>query len=209
MESNGAKNRIHISKETADLLTKAGKDHWFIAREDKIVAKGKGELQTYWLNVINRYASSNESTYTGSDVSFTCADGIDFDEGEDVTPQAEHMLSEKYQRLVSWIADVLTHLLKEIQSKREANSVKEESASELRALEQSTLSHESVVMDELVDIIRLPDCNGSIRKKEQGEINLSPRANEQLHDYLTVLASLYRDNAFHNLEHVSPLLFWY
>lgn len=39
---------VHISKETADLVTQAGKGHWLTMREDKIVAKGKGEMQTYW-----------------------------------------------------------------------------------------------------------------------------------------------------------------
>jgi class 3 adenylate cyclase len=49
MESNGAKGRIHISQTTADELTERGKSHWLTPRDDKIVAKGKGEMQTYWL----------------------------------------------------------------------------------------------------------------------------------------------------------------
>ena len=53
IESTGKKNRIHISKETADLLKEAGKSHWVSLREDKVHAKGKGELVTYWLNVAN------------------------------------------------------------------------------------------------------------------------------------------------------------
>jgi len=49
MESNGMKHRIHASQETADLLIAAGKCHWITPREEKIVAKGKGELQTFWV----------------------------------------------------------------------------------------------------------------------------------------------------------------
>jgi class 3 adenylate cyclase len=49
MESNGMKGRLHVSQTTADELTKAGKSHWLIPREDLVVAKGKGEMQTYWL----------------------------------------------------------------------------------------------------------------------------------------------------------------
>ena len=48
MESNGVPGRIHLSKETASALRKAGKEHWLVTREDKIVAKGKGELETYY-----------------------------------------------------------------------------------------------------------------------------------------------------------------
>jgi class 3 adenylate cyclase len=47
MESNGAPHKIHVSQETADELTAKGKASWISPREDKIVAKGKGELQTY------------------------------------------------------------------------------------------------------------------------------------------------------------------
>jgi hypothetical protein len=43
MEQNGIRDRIHLSKETADLVTKAGKGKWLVPREDKIVAKGKGK----------------------------------------------------------------------------------------------------------------------------------------------------------------------
>jgi hypothetical protein len=42
MESNGEREKIHISEQTADQLRKAGKEDWFTARADKIIAKGKG-----------------------------------------------------------------------------------------------------------------------------------------------------------------------
>jgi class 3 adenylate cyclase len=43
IESAGTRNRVHISKETADLLKAQGKGHWTIPRKDKIQAKGKGK----------------------------------------------------------------------------------------------------------------------------------------------------------------------
>lgn len=51
MESNGVKGRIQCSEELADLLIAHGKGKWLTQREDKIVAKGKGELTTYWLEI--------------------------------------------------------------------------------------------------------------------------------------------------------------
>jgi class 3 adenylate cyclase len=48
MESNGAPNRIQMSEETAKLIQQAGKSHWLEERSDKVDAKGKGEMQTYW-----------------------------------------------------------------------------------------------------------------------------------------------------------------
>ena len=49
MESNGRGGHIHASQETAYELIRKGKVDWIVPREDKIVAKGKGELQTYWV----------------------------------------------------------------------------------------------------------------------------------------------------------------
>lgn len=40
IESSGAKNKIHLSEETAQLLADAGKKHWIRKREERIMAKG-------------------------------------------------------------------------------------------------------------------------------------------------------------------------
>jgi class 3 adenylate cyclase len=50
MESNGKPHRIHVSQSTADELIILGRESWITPREEKIIAKGKGELQTYWIN---------------------------------------------------------------------------------------------------------------------------------------------------------------
>jgi hypothetical protein len=50
VESTGTKNRIHVSQDTADLLIAAGKRSWIVARETKVNAKGKGLMQTYWID---------------------------------------------------------------------------------------------------------------------------------------------------------------
>jgi class 3 adenylate cyclase len=49
MESSSARNRIHVSEATANLLIEAGKSSWVTKRQDTVVAKGKGEMQTYWV----------------------------------------------------------------------------------------------------------------------------------------------------------------
>ena len=40
-----------MSEETARLLREDGYDDWLVPRKGFVRAKGKGELQTYWLNV--------------------------------------------------------------------------------------------------------------------------------------------------------------
>jgi len=49
MESTGIPRRIHVSQSTADALILQGKDSWLVPRKEKVMAKGKGEMQTYSL----------------------------------------------------------------------------------------------------------------------------------------------------------------
>ena len=61
MESTSEANRIQLSQSTANLIEAAGKSHWFVAREEKVHAKGKGELQTYWLVTTSAAADSKSA----------------------------------------------------------------------------------------------------------------------------------------------------
>jgi hypothetical protein len=62
METTGRMGKIHVSQETADALIHAGKTSWLVTREETIVAKGKGSMQTYYVNPPANRASS----YAGS-----------------------------------------------------------------------------------------------------------------------------------------------
>jgi class 3 adenylate cyclase len=86
MESNGKPGRIHVSQQTADELIGKGKASWITQREDKIVAKGKGELQTYWVTP----RSTTKSAETMS-TSFTVTDdnAASTEMDEDATEQIE------------------------------------------------------------------------------------------------------------------------
>lgn len=64
MESNSRTGKIHCSKDTADLLVEGGKESWLTERPDTIVAKGKGEMITYFIDVPTTDASSKRSGYS-------------------------------------------------------------------------------------------------------------------------------------------------
>jgi hypothetical protein len=66
VETTGEKGRIHISQDTADLIIAAGKSRWNRKREDKVVAKGKGQVQTYWLDTRGTTATTG-SVSSGSE----------------------------------------------------------------------------------------------------------------------------------------------
>ncbi|CAB9505094.1 Receptor-type guanylate cyclase gcy [Seminavis robusta] len=61
MESLGIAGRIHMSQTTADELISKGFGRWVVPREDKVQAKGKGEMQTYFANILDN-ARSMKST---------------------------------------------------------------------------------------------------------------------------------------------------
>lgn len=100
------KDKIHMSKQTADLLTSVGKGKWVVPREDKIVAKGKGELETYWL--VLRCDDGNKcGSVSGS--------SSDYAE-RDFLASVSSMPNSKESRLIDWNTDVLIRLLKQIVS---------------------------------------------------------------------------------------------
>lgn len=49
MESTGIPGRVQCSQTTVDELIMAGKESWVRPRESTVVAKGKGEMQTYFI----------------------------------------------------------------------------------------------------------------------------------------------------------------
>ena len=71
--SNGEKGRIHVSEQTANLLIEAGKAHWVTPRDEKIEAKGKGSLQTYWVSVVS---SAGDRTSAMTSAQSSCSDDI-------------------------------------------------------------------------------------------------------------------------------------
>lgn len=84
-------NQIHVSQSTANELIAQGKQAWLTAREDMIVAKGLGELQTYWVHVVNQ---SNRRGSAG-----TSSGGEDTTNGgEDTTNENDikYLTSEEY-----------------------------------------------------------------------------------------------------------------
>ena len=64
MESNGQVGKIQVSENTASKLREAGKSSWLTPRKDLVEAKGKGKMQTYWVE-----PKGGKSTEVASNVS--------------------------------------------------------------------------------------------------------------------------------------------
>lgn len=97
MESTGVKDKIHMSKLTADLLIAAGKENWIKQREEMVEAKGKGLLQTYFLT---KGSGKRSSCDTMSNTGSTSAGEM---ESEKADVEAESSDLVRRERLVDWM----------------------------------------------------------------------------------------------------------
>jgi class 3 adenylate cyclase/hemoglobin-like flavoprotein len=204
MESNGKRNAIHISEETAQLLRDARKEDWLIVREDKIVAKGKGELQTYFVNMSKSGKSAASVTSASSD-----SQDLRTETGAYSASSAGTGLSSRIKRLVTFNADLLARLLKSVVARRDAERLvqSKKSQSGRKPLEMRSSSRNgTTVLDEVVDILTLPKFNAeaAMKQVDPKEVELPEIVDKQIHEYVTVLAKMYRrDVPFHNFEHAS------
>jgi hypothetical protein len=214
------KNMIHISHETAELLKGSGKGDWVTARAEKVVAKGKGEMQTYFLGF---KGSSGNSTVSGSSDQGSGPEASD--QMEKVTasvPQTGHGASEdgsdwerliktdseKHQRLVNWNAEVLSRTLREIVAQREASNVEAAPEATLKTLENAKLRRANRVIEEVEEIVTLPafDAKASMNLKDPDLVDLGENVTAQLREYVELISAMYQDNPFHNFEHASHVI---
>ena len=104
MESTGIPGRIHCSQQTANELVAGGMSHWLEQRDEQIIAKGKGKLQTYFVNpkrgngvagaanTTTLVSTSDENTMSNDDVE-------DITETEDLT--SSHSLWDSYHNVIA------------------------------------------------------------------------------------------------------------
>lgn len=195
--------------------------HWVVPRDDKIHAKGKGELETYWLDLKIQSSGSARSGQSGksadsasssnnADFAGTYASAIQHLETNSKV-RIDSILPPKVQRLVKWNADVLLKILKQVVARREANEAlaneddSEHLDSSLRDAKKAALRRTSSIdgktcIDEVQEIIELPKFNAKAAKiqKDANDVELGADVVQQLHDFITVIASMYRaDVPFH------------
>lgn len=200
MESNGKPNLIQVSQKTADLLSEAGKGHWLRKRDELIEAKGKGTMQTYWVNPPSRIAS----TVTGG-LSETSSPESDTLHVMGLSPVHGGTMTQKLERLIDWNLESFTRLLKKIAARRVALSgdSRPQNAGSCMRLPYSATNPRS----EVTDVITLPLFVSKARRSEPSDVDLSPEVLFQLRDFITSVAYMYRENSFHNFEHASHVAF--
>jgi hypothetical protein len=197
MESTGVKNRIHLSKETADLIIAGGKEQWIKPRSTKVFAKGKGELQTFW------YAQGTESDTTdGSETGHSSS----YRSGNNSAILSTVALDKTQtrassERLVLWNVENLCLPLKKLIVSRKGQ--KPLSIEAWRKLQVLSSQPGGIVLDEVEEVITLPE-NGVVDfGSVVDSVVLDKQVVEQLTNFVTTIASMYHSHAFHNFDHAS------
>lgn len=198
MESTSHAGRVQLSQETTDLLIAAGKFHWIELRESTVVAKGKGEMQTYWLTL--------------TDISDSGSDDLDFqvrdpDTNLSLEEQcAANASAEKIDRLIGWNTECLLKVLREIVAQRESAELP---ASRITSNERHFTRFGETVIDEVSEIVSFPTCKPSSSSKDvtYENVELNAIVVDQMYDFVANIAGMYNNrNPFHNFEHSSHMV---
>ncbi|KAL7573558.1 hypothetical protein ACA910_008696 [Epithemia clementina (nom. ined.)] len=223
IETTGQRNRIHMSKETADLLVSAGKAHWVKARQDLVTAKGKGPMQTFWLDVPHdgiRNINAPSSTTTSSGHQEGDEEGASRPAvRQQPLPAVDNKINDakdedstnKVNRLIDWQVDMFAGLLVQVVARRKANirlstspsaATRNISRSSLSTLEWKPVPGK-ICLDEVKEIIELPefDARAARQQEKVTSIGLGENITQQLRAYISTVAGLYRSNHFHNFAH--------
>ena len=103
----------------------------------------------------------------------------------------------KKERLISWNADVLLRVIKQIVARRE--TVEDNGPSQAPVWKPKGTDP----LDEVVEVIELPDKTSVGIHRDPYLIEIDPKIVELVHEYVSYMADMYHDNHFHNFEHAS------
>jgi 3'5'-cyclic nucleotide phosphodiesterase len=164
--------------------------YWLTEREDKVEAKGKGAMTTFWCEPTGApgaVVSGTETTQSD--------DCIKREGGQVGTP------NDKLRQLVEWNVSLFTLLLEEVTLFRDndPNNGLKESVPIETLTERANPANE---VHEDMDLMS-PD---QVLTHPKIERKLSEAAIAQLHDLISSIACLYRENSFHSFEHCSHVV---
>lgn len=124
------------------------------------------------------------------------------DDGDDnemrMNLKKSQKFSDKTERLIDWNVDILVRLLQQIIAYRDISS-----DDDLVVCGQANVSNP---FDEVKEIISLPEFKETRKMRDPAEVKIPDDVVGQLRSYVSTIAGLYKENSFHNFEHVRTAL---
>jgi hypothetical protein len=188
MESSGPASCIQISEDTADLLIAAGKFKWIKQTEIPVQHQKGGPLKTYFLEI--RHGLDSSSNYSSEDSTLHSKEFA-------VTTDDQNCL-EKNSRQIDWNFEVMSHLLKQVVLGRQA----EATVSSEHMSGDLIMKSSMIPFDDVTEIIEMPVQQTKAQTDEEiNAVELDVKVSSQLRDFLHKIASMYRENPFHNCKY--------
>jgi len=220
MESTGEAGQIQVSQETANAIAKYGKKSWVRPRVDNKEGKldSSTKAQTYWLTFGANLKGIAGSVWDGpTHDSFLNTSSVHLKHEESianlsrrdsnsssssVSLDSDDIDTEsRMERLVEWNVDKLAAILREIVARRQNSAIR------LQPHDGTILRKETTPLEEVKEIIYLPDFDDKNDAVEQTNgASLSPTVIVELREYITCISKMYHDNSFHNFDHASHVV---
>lgn len=185
-----------MSHETAEQLHLTGKSSWIKRRNDTVLAKGKGELQTYWLITDEEIASgafADTATKMSAPLPLVNAMASRVAKMTADMNDPESQLPPRIKRLVDWNVDVLKRLLKQIVARRNAvEKIKYDVNHPVMMKLEVNIGLDTYVLDEVTEIVRLPGYQTIKNMENPNEVELPEGTENQLLLYVSSIAALHR-----------------
>ena len=211
MESTGGKNLIQVSQATADQLRTSSKGHWLTKRENCVSAKGKGNIQTFWLQPNRRRPSmqgSLKAERKSGDVPIKAISNPKQDDSLDAVLKDswakiginnDSLIAK--ERLIRWNAAILESFLLKIVDNRLSDSPE---SAYIDIFEPSEEDKVLSFSEQLSEKVMFPE--GAYREDYYGvssDAVIAQEARLELLEYVARIASKYNDVPFHNFDHAS------
>ena len=170
------------------------------ARDEIVKAKGKGEVQTYWIDPRFKQAEGVDSfNQKASKIKMLSRDvGIStrslvWGDSKSFVELPTAMEAHRHQRLIDWNVELLGRLLKQIVARRQQS--KDVSRRQLHTELPQYQKKLSNPIDEVTETIALPQFDVKYVKKniDPDSIDLGSSVMTQLKSFVTTIACLYHD----------------
>jgi 3'5'-cyclic nucleotide phosphodiesterase len=153
-----------------------------------VLAKGKGEMQTYWCNPNN----GSESDYS------TKCSSVDQEE-ENLVDDTDKIGPGQIGPLVDWNVEVFERFLKDIVYERRTAQPKRYA---MQTSDIGTQTASTEEKNEILEVLTFRHGNEIDGKcPDSGSIELDEAVMRQLRGFITSIAARYRYNHFHNFAH--------
>lgn len=209
IEHSGVRSKIHLSEQTASLLIAAGKADWISSREDAIHSdhsEGKGRLKTFWCETVEEYQRKEKANASVDGEVLRLIEehrqgSLRNLSSSEPSGGRDAKSEKRLQRLIDWNTEILAQLLCQVVARRAVLQMQLDPPSMLDQVAKE-FSQNQMPVEDVVEVIPMPDYNAADASTSSNS-QLNSTVLDQLHQYVTLISSMYHDNPFHNFEHAS------